>query len=198
MELWIRPASSGDTSDILRIYAPFVEQTAVSFEEEVPGVEEMASRIETTMKEHPWLVCEYDGRIAGYAYASGHRNRSAYRWTKELSVYIDPDYKRRKIGKVLYQCVIDILDYQGICSVLAGITLPNPESVGFHEHMGFKKTAEFHSTGYKLGEWYDVGWWELTIRPGCGVPVEKPVPFPDIPREDLQKIIREATSRLFL
>jgi len=184
----IRQVKPEDAADILAIYAPYITGSAVSFEETIPSVEEMVSRIESIRHELPFLVCEINGEIAGYAYATNHRNRSAYRWTKELSVYIHPDHRRHKAGKALYCCVTGILKYQGIRSVLAGITLPNPESVGFHEDFGFRKAAEFHQTGYKLGQWHSVGWWELDLSPQMAQPSPTPLPFSDIPFPVLDEI----------
>jgi L-amino acid N-acyltransferase YncA len=194
MPLLIRPANYQDAEEILKIYAPFITNTPVSFEEIVPDPDEIIARIENTARELPYLVCVIDNEIAGYAYASNHRTRSAYRWTKELSVYIHPDFKRRKIGKALYYCVIEVLKYQGVCSLLAGITLPNPESIGFHENMGFSKVAELHATGFKLGKWYDVGWWELSLNPGKADPRENLIPFPEIPGTVIQRIAQKGTA----
>jgi L-amino acid N-acyltransferase YncA len=194
MQPLIRQASNKDAVPILAIYAPFIRYSPVSFEDIVPGVEEMASRIENTARELPYLVCEIDGQIAGYAYASNHRARAAYRWTKELSVYIHPDFKRRKIGKAMYYCIMELLKFQGVNSVLAGITLPNPESVGFHENLGFTKVAEFHTTGFKLGKWHDVGWWELRLNSTLATPMEKLILFPDIPANIIQEITDQGTA----
>lgn len=194
----IRPARTNDARAILEIYAPFVLETPVSFEEVVPAPEEMVSRIEVIMRRYPCLVCEMDGRIAGYAYASVHRTRSAYRWTCESSVYVAPAFHRMKIGKALYYCLIELLRLQGIKLVLAGITLPNEESVGFHENFGFVKTAEFHATGFKLGKWHDVGWWELDLNPERESPVGQILSFSEIPEVALFEIFRKGIEIISL
>jgi len=194
----IRPVKPEDAATILEIYAPYILETPVSFEETVPSVEEMASRIEKIRNDLPFLVCEIDGQIAGYAYASNHRNRSAYRWTKEMSVYIHPLFRRRRIGNALYSCVIEMLKYQGVKSVLAGITVPNPESTGFHEKFGFIKTAEFHATGFKLGQWHNVGWWELDLDPEMKSPSPRLIPFSVIPENIFSEIIRNGINIILL
>lgn len=159
----IRLTEQKDTASILAIYEPFIKETPVSFEETVPTVEEFWLRIKNVLKYYPWLVCDIDGRIAGYAYATEHRKRAAYRWTKEVSVYVHPDIQRKGIANGLYTALIELLKLQGVTNVLAGITLPNEKSVKFHEHFGFTKIGIYTGTGYKMSQWHDVGWWEMKI-----------------------------------
>jgi phosphinothricin acetyltransferase len=111
----------------------------------------------------PWLICEIDHEIAGYAYAVDHRNQSAYQWSKEMSVYIDENFRRKRIASALYTSIIDILKAQGVMNALAGITLPNSESVSFHENFGFRLVGIYHRVGYKLNRFHDTGWYEYVI-----------------------------------
>ena len=118
-------------------------------------------------------MCEIDGRIAGYAYASDYRSRASYRWTKEVSVYIHPDFYRRRVAQALYTSLNEMVCYQGIADLLAIITMPNESSVGFHEHFGYRKCAEFSKVGYKLGQWQTVGWFELFLQDETMSPRER-------------------------
>ncbi len=164
MNAIIRLAERRDVPGILEIYSPFILNTSVTFEETVPDEESFWKRMQEIMTELPILVCEIDGRIAGYAYTSGYRSRASYRWTKEVSVYIHPDFHRRKIADALYTSLHELVRYQGISNLLAIITMPNESSVAFHEYFGYRKCAEFSKVGYKLGEWQNVGWFELFIQ----------------------------------
>jgi phosphinothricin acetyltransferase len=172
----IRPAHAADAPGCLEIYAPIVTDSAVSFETEVPPAGEFAARIERTLRDYPWLVAEAGGRIAGYAYACRHRERAAYRYPAEVSAYVAADRRRLGTGRVLYTELFGILRRQGYCNALAGITLPNPASVAFHESLGFAPVGVYHRTGYKLGRWHDVGWWELRLREE-NKPASRPIPF---------------------
>jgi len=116
------------------------------------------------MDELPFLVCEIDGRIAGYAYASAYRSRASYRWSKEVSVYVHPDFHRRKVAHALYTSLHEMVRFQGIANLLAIITMPNESSVAFHEFFGYRKSGEFSKVGFKLNEWQNVGWFELFIQ----------------------------------
>jgi len=170
----IRQATERDAGQIAAIYAPVVSRTAASFETEPPGDEEMGRRIAEAEERLPWLVCERDGRVIGYATTSPHRVRPAYRWSVEVSVYIHTDWRRKGIGRGLYTALFEILALQGYCNAYAGITLPNPPSVGLHEALGFRRVGVYHAVGYKLGAWRDVGWWHLALRQR-GVPPAEPV-----------------------
>jgi phosphinothricin acetyltransferase len=125
----------------------------------------MERRIASTLRGWPWLVCEYEGRVAGYAYATSHRVRAAYQWAVDTSVYVDPAFHRRSIGSALYTSLFRILVAQGYFNAYAGITLPNPASVALHEAVGFRLVGVYHKVGYKLGAWHDVGWWQLALQP---------------------------------
>lgn len=159
----IRIAERKDVPGILEIYSPFITETAITFEETIPEENSFWDRICDIMSELPFLVCEINGKVAGYAYASGYRSRASYRWTKEVSVYIHKDFMRRKIAHALYLSLVKILRYQGIANLLAIITMPNEQSVAFHQNFGFKKCAEFTNVGYKFNQWQNVGWFELFL-----------------------------------
>jgi L-amino acid N-acyltransferase YncA len=166
----IRLATSGDAVALAEIYRPIVALTPISFEVEPPDQDEFERRIEKTLTGHPWLVCEYDGCVTGYAYASRHRERLAYQWSVDTSVYVHSHFRRRGIGHALYTSLFPILVAQGYYTAYAGITLPNPGSVGLHESVGFKPLCVYRNVGYKLGAWYDVGWWELPLQPVRAMP----------------------------
>lgn len=172
MSVSIRFAEPGDAAAIQAIYAPNVESTAISFDLEPPSVEEMAVRMAKISSQYPWLVCEVEGVVAGYVYACQHRERAAYRWAVDVTVYVDAAYRRRGIGRALYASLLALVERQGYTKAFAGITLPNPGSVGVHEAMGFVPVAVYPKVGYKLGQWRDVGWWQLDLRNVAGEPAE--------------------------
>jgi L-amino acid N-acyltransferase YncA len=192
----IRTARKEDAPFILEIYAPYVLETPVTFEEIVPDVKEIVSRMEGVAYQLPYLVCEMDEKVAGYAYACDFRTRAAYRWIKELSVYVHPDFRRRNIARALYSCIINLLKYQGVVTVLACITVPNPISVNFHENFGFRKVGEFEANGYKLGQWHNVGWWEMHLDTGLKKPCDHIVPINDIPDHVRHEIIRKGEEMI--
>jgi L-amino acid N-acyltransferase YncA len=171
----MRFATPADAAQVQAIYAPYVRDTTISFELEPPGVDEMAGRIAATLATHPWLVMESGGRVAGYAYASRHRDRLAYQWSADVSCYVDPAMKRRGIGKALYLALLAILREQGFRNAYAGIALPNPSSVGLHEAVGFTPLGVYRGVGFKRGAWHDVGWWECRLGE---LPAEPRAPTP--------------------
>src|SRR5262245_48367495 len=160
----IRFADRSHAAAIADIYRPIVESTAISFETVPPEPDEMARRIVETTRDHPWLVCEVGGRVAGYAYATRHRIRAAYRWSVDTSVYVDERFRQGGVARGLYASLFAILAAQGYFNAYAGIALPNAASVGLHEAVGFKKVGVYQRVGYKFGEWRDVGWWQLELR----------------------------------
>jgi len=176
----IRLAEKRDVPGILEIYAPFILETAVTFEEIVPDEGSFWNRIKEIMAESPYLVCEIDGRIAGYAYASGYRSRASYRWSKEVSAYVHPDFQRRKVAEALYASLNEMVRYQGIADLLAIITMPNEPSVAFHEHFGYRKCGEFSKVGYKLSQWQNVGWFELFLQDENEAPKDRILPLSEI------------------
>ncbi len=170
----IRLASEKDAEQILAIYGPIVRLTATSFEAEPPSVEEMRRRIADTLTHFPWLVCDRDGEVLGYTYAREHRNRPAYQWSVDLSVYVHAAQKRSGIGRALYCSLFKILVLQGYYNAYAGITLPNPGSVGLHEALGFQPVGVDREIGFKLGAWHDVGHWQLGLQPKI-IPPQPPL-----------------------
>lgn len=166
----IRLAQKKDAPGVLEIYRPFIENTTVSYEYEVPSIEEMAQRIENSRPRYPWLVSEFEGIITGYAYGGLHRKRQAYQWTTEVSVYVHPDFRKKGIATALYKALFDTLKLQGFVNVYAGIATPNPASIAFHESMGFEFFARYDNVGFKFGafqttEWYRICLWEQLTSP---------------------------------
>lgn len=176
MNFKIRFAEPSDVAAMQAIYAPNVDGAAISFELVPPTIEEMATRLAKVSKQYPWLVGEVNGQVAGYVYACQHRERAAYRWSVDVTVYIDEVFRRRGIGRALYTSLLELLRLQGFAKAFAGITLPNSGSVGVHEAVGFHKTAVFERVGFKLGDWRDVGWWEIDLASDWSEPTE-PIPI---------------------
>jgi phosphinothricin acetyltransferase len=160
----VRLATAADAEGMLAIYAPIVRETAISFELEPPTLDEMGARIEATVATLPWLVAELNDGIAGYACASRHRERAAYQWSVDVSVYVAPGARRKRVARRLYAALLGILEDLGYYSAFAGIALPNAASVAFHESMGFHPVGIYRKAGYKLGAWHDVGWWQRPLR----------------------------------
>lgn len=154
------PAAAGDVEACRRIYAHYVETTAVSLEDEAPDHDDMAARVAAA---HAWLVAVEGTDVLGYAYAGPHRPRAGYRLTVEVSVYLDPAHRGRGLGRALYAPLLDRLRAQGFHLALAGVTLPNAASARLHESFGFKRVATFPEVGRKLGRWHDTGWWALRL-----------------------------------
>jgi L-amino acid N-acyltransferase YncA len=159
----LRLATTQDAAQVAAIYTPYVLDTPASFELDPPTEEEMGKRIAGTLEKTPWLVCEHDGEIHGYAYASLHRPRAAYRWSVNVSAYVRAGRQRRGMGRALYTALLGLLPLQGFYSAYAGITLPNAASVGLHETLGFTLVGVYRDVGYKLGRWHDVGWWQRSL-----------------------------------
>lgn len=175
----IRVAAPEDASELVKIYAPYVTDTAVTFEYEVPGTEEFTGRVRDTLKRYPYLVVEEAGSILGYAYASPFKGRAAYAWSVETSIYLRHDVKGRGIGTALYRELERLLRRQNVCNLCACITYPNPESIGFHEKLGYKTVAHFSSAGFKLETWHDIVWMEKEL---CrhSIPPMPFLPFPEL------------------
>lgn len=174
----LREASPLDSVKLLDIYRPYIEDTAISFEVQMPSVKEFGHRIEETQKRFPWLVIENDGAIAGYAYAGPHRSRCAYEWSVDSSVYVSSNFHQQGIGTRLYKELFEILKMQGVINIFAGITIPNHSSICFHESFAFNHIGTYKNVGYKLGKWWDVGWWQLVLQ----LPVH---PSPLVPYSEL-------------
>jgi phosphinothricin acetyltransferase len=168
----IRSARSDDGAAIATIYGPFVRDTWVSFEEDVPDAREMTRRIEAACGRFPWLVAESGGTTTGFAYASEHRARAGYRWSVDVSVYLDDTFRRAGIATALYQSIFERLVASNYTMAYAGIALPNDASVGFHRAMGFTPVGTYHNVGYKAGAWHDVMWLERELAPRLTPPPE--------------------------
>ncbi len=171
----IRDAEPADAPGCLAVYAPHVSAGATSFEETPPGVDEFALRIARILRTHAFLVAEADGAIAGFAYGGPHRERPAYRWSAEVSVYIDPLHHRQGLGARLYGSLFALLAEQGYRTLLAGVALPNPASLNLHHRLGFIEAGVFRNVGWKAGGWRDVAWLQRSIG---APPSETAAPHP--------------------
>lgn len=178
-DIKIRTVTPADAEELLKIYAPYVENTAITFEYEVPTVQEFEGRIRNILKKFPYLAAEQDGEIVGYAYVSPFHERAAYQWGVETTVYVRGDKKKQGIGKALYEALENILALQNILNLNACIGYPKAEdehltknSVQFHERMGYRFVGEFYKCGYKFGRWYNMVWMEKHI----GEHTENPAP----------------------
>ena len=172
----IRVADGRDAEAITAIYAPHVTLGLASLEERAPTTDEMRARMAANAGAYPWLVAEQDGVILGYAYAGRFRERAAYRWATETTVYVAAGAQRRGVGRLLYGALLDALRRQGLVQAIAAITLPNDASVGLHERAGFCRAGVYRRVGWKHGRWVDVGLWQLELVDPIGAPTE-PKPF---------------------
>ena len=168
----IRFIQSSDASEVLAIYAPYVLETAVSFETSVPTPEEFALRIQQYTQKYPWLVAEENGKVVGYSYASKHRDREAYQWCVESSVYVHPLFRGKGLAQTLYERLFEVLIIAGFVNVYAGITQPNEASNKLHERMGFEVVGTYRKIGYKLDKWHDVLWMVKVLGKQQGAPPE--------------------------
>jgi phosphinothricin acetyltransferase len=174
----IRPADPArDAAACAAIYAPSVESTPISFELTPPDAAEFARRIEKYAATHQFLVAEEGGEVVGYAYACRWAERAAYDWSVEVSVYVDSAHHGAGIGRALYAELLDRLRLQGFRIAVAGVTLPNPASIGLHESMGFEPIGTLRDIGWKEGAWRDVGYWQLDLRPDAIDPPASPTPL---------------------
>lgn len=185
-DMHIRTATTADVPALVDIYAPYVRETAISFEYEVPTLQDFESRVTRTLTRYPWIVAERDGTILGYAYASAFHPRMAYAWCAEASIYVAQNARGRGIGSLLYARLEDLLKRQGILLLYACIARPPQEdehltlaSILFHTRMGFHTVGEFPRCGFKFNRWYDMVWMEKRLAE----PADPPLPvisFPDI------------------
>ena len=175
----LRVVREDDAEQIAAIYAPYATDTAVSFANRAPTADEYRERIRTTTARLLWVVCERDGIVAGYAYASPHRASPAYRWSVETSIYVHLEHHRTGVGRALYTALLEALRLLGYHRAYAGITEPNAASVGLHESVGFESIGTFNEVGYKLGAWRNAIW--LAYRLGNDdFPPTEPRLFPDL------------------
>ena len=176
----IRMATEADAEEILKIYSPYVTDTAITFEYDIPSIAEISRRIKDTLQMYPYIVTLEEKRIVGYAYASAFKERAAYNWAVETAVYLKQDCRGKGFGKKLYLTLEDILKRQNIINLNACIAYTSVEnmhlnntSAAFHEHLGYSKVAHFTKCGYKFGTWYDMIWMEKMLgeHPGAPAPV---------------------------
>ncbi len=185
-DMKIRAANVSDAQALLEIYAPYVKNTAITFEYEVPKLADFRKRIENTLKKYPYIVAEADREILGYAYTGAFKERAAYDWAVEVSIYVKEDKRGLGIGRRLYEALEEISDAQHIRNLNACIAYADTEdayltndNVTFHSHMGYAMVGKFHQCGYKFGKWYDMVWMEKMIdeHPADPAPV---ILFPDL------------------
>lgn len=182
----IRIATLEDARELLEIYRPYVEQTAITFEYEVPSLEEFRSRIENTLKRYPYIVAEQEGELLGYAYTGPFKSRAAYDWAVETTVYVKGNCRKKGVGKTLYAVLEELTKRQNILNMNACIAYPEGEdehltkdSVHFHHHLGYEEVGQFHKCGYKFDTWYNMIWMEKLIGEHAADP-EPVIPFPQI------------------
>lgn len=192
----IRLATAADAGGMLKVYAHYVRTTANTFEYEVPAKEEFRQRIEAVIPGFPWLVCENNGEIIGYACAHKHRERTAYQWSPESTIYIAEAHHGRGLARILYETLFDILRLQGFFNVYAGVLSTNENSVAFHKAMGFEEIGLFRNIGYKLGQWHSNMWYQLHLSEHRLEPAV-PVAFSEISGADpVNAILVKANERL--
>jgi phosphinothricin acetyltransferase len=162
-DITIRIAKESDIKEILAIYAPYVTETAITFEYTVPTLDEFRERMRKTLMKYPYLVAVQEAEILGYAYASEFKNRAAYDWAVETTIYVKQESRKSGVGKKLYLALEEVLKQQHICNIYACIAYPNPGSIGFHEHLGYQTIGHFSKCGYKFETWYDMIWMEKMI-----------------------------------
>lgn len=170
--LTIRDGGDSDAEACAAIYAPYVDDTVITFETVPPSATEMAERIATAARSHAWLVLEDDGRVVGYAYGGPFKPRAAYRWSCEVSVYLEAGRRRTGGGRVLYDALLARLAARGFRTAVAGMTLPNDASVGLHRTMGFEPVGTYRRIGWKHGRWHDVAWVQRALGDDSGPPAE--------------------------
>lgn len=163
MSLVVRPATGADAAACVEIYRPYVLDTPITFETDVPTVDEMAARIMTARATHEWLVLEIDATVRGYAYAHGLNPREAYQWSVETSIYLSKDHANSGGGRKLYEALLKRLAERGFRRAFACIAQPNEASDALHESFGFRQVGDFRRAGWKLGAWHDVHWWQFDL-----------------------------------
>ena len=189
----IRIATKDDAAGMLEIYTPFILNSGITQEVDVPSIEDFQKRIISNLEERPWLVFEINNEIAGYAYAGKHRERKGYQWCVEPSVYIADKYFGFGIANALYTALFDILKIQGCVNAYAVITLPNERSIAFHKKFGFEYLTTYKKIGYKLGQWHDVGWMQYEVNPHKEDPID-PIKFKNIDRSVIDSILLRSSK----
>ena len=186
-----RTARPDDASALAAIHLPYVRDTAVTFQYELPDEAFFLHKMED-LAAFPFLVCEEDGQVRGFAYASPLRSKEAYQWDAETTIYLDPAFRARGAGTGLYARLLALLRAQGYMAAYACVTVPNPASDALHRRFGFAEVGRFPAAGFKLGAWHDVVWLRLALDV-CGTAPEKPVPFGALPRATIDRILQGGT-----
>ena len=193
-EIKIRPATEADAAEILNIYAPYITDTAITFEYDVPTLEEFTGRIRHTLEKYPYLVAVRDSEIIGYAYAGAFYGRAAYDWSAETTIYVKKGCRHSGVGKLLYQALETALKAQNIIILYACIGYPEVEdeyltknSAQFHAHLGYRMVGEFYHCGYKFDRWYNMVWMEKLLNPEVKHP--KPIKWMEENREELEAVL---------
>ncbi|NLL46177.1 MAG: N-acetyltransferase [Clostridiales bacterium] len=186
----LRLARPADAEGVLKVYAPYIKETAISFEYDVPTPDELAGKIESIGGRYPFLVCELEGEIIGFAYASAHMTRSACMWNAELLVYIDERYLRRGIGHSLYSALMEMLRLQNIQNVYGAVTIPNESSEWLHKSMGFDVVGTYRKAAFKLGRWHDVVWYGKQLGSYI-TPPRTLIPIAEIDDDQITEILKK-------
>eukprot|EP01111_Echinosteliopsis_oligospora_P005299 TRINITY_DN1857_c0_g1_i1.p1 TRINITY_DN1857_c0_g1~~TRINITY_DN1857_c0_g1_i1.p1 ORF type:complete len:191 (-),score=40.48 TRINITY_DN1857_c0_g1_i1:12-584(-) len=187
----VRFAKEEDASRVREIYAPYIIDSSVSFEEEVPSVDDIACRIRSLHPTYPWLCCVDSScnKVIGYAYVSKFRERVAYRWSVDVAIYIDKQYQGKGVASILYSRLFQIVRAQGFFNIYALIAEPNDLSFHLHRKFGFKHVATFTNPGYKAGQWRNVQWWEMILSPHTNPPLP-PIPYTELDVSVVQQILK--------
>lgn len=194
MTYTIRPATADDGAACAAIYAPYVE-TAVTFEYPAPDAAEMSRRITNTMSAYPWLVCERDGKVLGYAYAHRFRERAAFDWAVEMSIYLSRELQGSGIGGALYSAVIEMLAAQGYVNAIGIVATPNHPSERLHEKCGFHRLFEMEKIAWKFGAWHNMAYYGLRLNHPDGDP-GRPVPFPELDEDYVLRVCERHTAAI--
>jgi len=187
----VRFVQKNDAKGLIEIYAPYVTETPISCECEVPSLQEFEDRIQRISKTFPYIVCQVDGELVGYAYASLHKDRAAYRWDSDATVYVSNKYHRNKIGTALYNCMLELNKLQGFYNIYAVVTTSNEASVKFHKAFGFIPMGTYTNTAYKLGKWHDISVMEKKLNEYDREPKET-LSINDIDGKVIEKLFKEA------
>ena len=190
MSFCLQVAGDGDVFPMLAIYAPYVRDTAITFEYEVPTAAEFGARLHHVLPEYPWLVCRAPGQVLGYAYAHRHMERAAYGWNVECSVYVLGSARGRGVGRALYGALLELLRLQGVVNAYGCIAVPNEPSEALHRATGFSLLGHFPASGWKQGRWHDIVWYGRCLQePGAGEPAPLR-PFGCLGQELVDEVLR--------
>lgn len=194
-EIRIRTVTEEDADKLLEVYAPYIKNTAITFEYEVPSVSEFRKRILHTLHNYPYIAAECENRILGYAYAGTFIGRAACDWSVEVSIYLRKEEEKRGLGRMLYGALEEILKLQHIQNVNACVACTDTEdeyltnnSIRFHRHMGYREVGRFNRCGYKFGRWYDLAWLEKHIGTHSFCP-EPVISYPEIDRKQIEEVL---------